>query len=138
MSVNTVADRCQAEVDRRLLPGEDAATALADFRECLKRSLRTGIAWDCSEPWLYVPPLAADLSSDLVRRLGAAIDAVAGPHRLDAVPYGTDASTLAAAGIPAVVFGPGDIAQAHTADEWVDLDEVSRAAEVLYRLALVE
>jgi acetylornithine deacetylase/succinyl-diaminopimelate desuccinylase-like protein len=52
------------------------------------------------------------------------------------VPYGTDASTIALAGIPAVVFGPGDIAQAHTCDEWIDLAEVESAAEVLYRLAV--
>ena len=52
-----------------------------------------------------------------------------------AVPYGTDASKIAQAGIPAIVFGPGDIAQAHTRDEWVALDEVEQASEILYRLA---
>jgi acetylornithine deacetylase len=52
-----------------------------------------------------------------------------------AVPYGTDASTLAGAGVPSVVFGPGDIARAHTCDEWVPLDEVEQASEILYRLA---
>ena len=53
-----------------------------------------------------------------------------------AVPFGTDASTIAEAGIPAVVFGPGDIRQAHTKDEWIELDQIERAAEILYRLAL--
>jgi acetylornithine deacetylase len=51
------------------------------------------------------------------------------------VPYGTDAAPLAAAGIPAVIFGPGDIAQAHTADEWIDLEQVEQASEILYRFA---
>ena len=51
------------------------------------------------------------------------------------MPYGTDASTLAGAGIPAVVFGPGDISKAHTVDEWVPLDEVEQAAEALFALA---
>ena len=45
------------------------------------------------------------------------------------------ASTLAWAGIPSVVFGPGDIARAHTCDEWVLLEEVEQAAEILYRLS---
>ena len=58
-----------------------------------------------------------------------------GTHQVGPVPYGTDASTIAEAGIPAVVFGPGDIAQAHTCDEWVDLAEVETASEILYRLA---
>ena len=51
------------------------------------------------------------------------------------VPYGTDASTIAEAGIPSVVFGPGDIAQAHTKDEWIELDQLEPAAEILFRFA---
>ena len=43
-----------------------------------------------------------------------------------AVPYGTDAGPLSQTGVPCVVFGPGDIAHAHTCDEWVPLDEKSR------------
>ena len=39
------------------------------------------------------------------------------------------------AGIPAVVFGPGDIAQAHTKDEWIDLAQLDPAAEILFRFA---
>src|SRR5439155_18541050 len=93
------------------------------------------IPMECSEPWMGNPALSPEGSAELVTRLGAAIDAVKGTHRVSAVPYGTDASTIAAAGIPAVVFGPGDIARAHTCDEWVPLDEVERASEVLYRLA---
>ena len=58
-----------------------------------------------------------------------------GPRSRIVVPYGTDASTLAAAGLPCVVFGPGDIAQAHTKDEWIDLTQVEQAAEILYRFA---
>ena len=34
-----------------------------------------------------------------------------------------------------MVFGPGDIAQAHTKDEWVELDQVEQAAEMLFRFA---
>jgi acetylornithine deacetylase len=33
--------------------------------------------------------------------------------------------------VPSVVFGPGSIAQAHTADEWIDLDQVDKAADIL-------
>jgi acetylornithine deacetylase len=69
-----------------------------------------------------------------VERLGNAIDQVSGSHEVVAVPYGTDAAPLAAAGLPAVVFGPGDIAQAHTCDEWVSLPEVEQASDILFRL----
>ena len=49
------------------------------------------------------------------------------------VTFGTDAACYDAAGVPTVVFGPGSIDQAHTADEWVPLAEVEQAAEALYR-----
>jgi acetylornithine deacetylase len=124
------------EIDRRLVPGEEPAAAPGQLMDWLRQRVPAELAYSCSEPWLSMPALGARGSEDLVRRLGAAIDAVAGPHVVEVVPYGTDASTLSAAGIPSVVFGPGDIAQAHTRDEWVDLAEVERGSEVLYRLAL--
>jgi acetylornithine deacetylase len=52
------------------------------------------------------------------------------------VPYGTDAGPLGATGLPCVVFGPGNIAQAHTCDEWVDLEQVRQAAEAYYEIAV--
>jgi acetylornithine deacetylase len=133
-SVNTVPDRCRIEIDRRFIPGEDAADIQCQVSDYLRR---TGpeIPFECSEPRIGAQPLSPERSGELVARLGAAIDAVVGRHDVMAVPYGTDAGTIAEAGIPAVVFGPGDIARAHTADEWVPLAEVEQAAEILYRLA---
>jgi succinyl-diaminopimelate desuccinylase len=51
------------------------------------------------------------------------------------VPYGSDASKLTRAGTPCVIFGPGRIEQAHAIDEYVDMDEVVRGAEMLVELA---
>jgi acetylornithine deacetylase ArgE len=134
-SVNTIPDRCFIEVDRRLLPGEDPNAAPAQLMAFLKEQPEIDFPFECSPPWMGNPALSPEGSAGLVDDLGRAIDAVVGSHRVHAVPYGTDAATIAAAGIPAVVFGPGDIAQAHTCDEWVSLDEVEQAGEILYRLA---
>lgn len=136
-SVNTVPDLCRIEVDRRLIPGEDplaAANQLSDF--LLKQGVDFAIK--ASEPYLNMPALAPDKSKELVTKLGQAIDSVVKKHEVITVPYGTDASTIAEAGIPTVVFGPGDIAQAHTCDEWIDLNEVEQASEILYRLACAD
>jgi acetylornithine deacetylase len=134
-SVNTVPDRCRIEVDRRLIPGEDAQAAPRQLAEFLKGA-GIDVPFECASMWIYYPALGPELSGELVTRLGQCIDAVKGSHEVITVPYGTDASTLAAAGIPSVVFGPGDIARAHTCDEWVPLDEVESASEILYKLAL--
>jgi acetylornithine deacetylase/succinyl-diaminopimelate desuccinylase-like protein len=134
-SVNTVPDRCRIEVDRRVIPGENARSAPKELAAYLRKQAGTEVRFDCSEPWLLAPALSSRGSEELVKQLGGAIDAVRGSHRVMPVPYGTDASTLAGAGIPMVVFGPGDIAQAHTCDEWISLDEVAAASEILYRFA---
>jgi acetylornithine deacetylase len=133
-SVNTVPERCRIEIDRRLLPGEDPMAAPGQLLAFLKER---GIDFplESEPPWMSKVALGPQLSGELVGLLGQAIDSVKGSHQVHAVPYGTDASTFAEAGIPAVVFGPGDIARAHTCDEWVPLDEVAEASEILYRLA---
>jgi acetylornithine deacetylase ArgE len=134
-SVNTVPDRCRIDVDRRLIAGEKPAEAWDDFRRSLEKETRQTVPFLCSEPWLSSPPLSPQGSEALVNELGRAIDSCRGGHEVVAVPYSTDAAVIAAAGIPSVVFGPGDIARAHTCDEWVPLDEVEQASEILYRLA---
>ncbi|MEW9570972.1 acetylornithine deacetylase [Rhodanobacter sp. Si-c] len=52
----------------------------------------------------------------------------------NAVDFWTEASLFSAAGYTAFVYGPGDIVQAHTADEWVALDQLQHYAEVIFRL----
>jgi acetylornithine deacetylase/succinyl-diaminopimelate desuccinylase-like protein len=49
------------------------------------------------------------------------------------VDYFCDAAILAAGGIPSVAFGPGNIAQAHTADEWISLAQLERARGLLLK-----
>ena len=133
VSPNTVPDRCRVELDRRLLPGESAADAIAAAEAFVRQ--RAGVPYTSLPPVFACPPLGAELSATLVAKLGACIDAVAGSHRVEAMPYGTDASTVAEAGIPVVVFGPGDIAQAHTKDEFIAVDQLHAAAEILVRFA---
>jgi acetylornithine deacetylase len=135
-SVNTVPDLCRIEVDRRVIPGEDPQAAPAQLAEFLRSEAGIDFPFTCAEPWMSKMALGPHGSEDLVRELGTAIDSVRGSHRIMPVPYGTDASTIAGAGTPAVVFGPGDIARAHTCDEWVPLDEVEQASDILYRFAV--
>jgi acetylornithine deacetylase len=50
-------------------------------------------------------------------------------------PYGTDAAAISAAGVPTVVFGPGSIDQAHTADEFIAIEELMLGTEIFYDIA---
>lgn len=135
ISVNTVPDRCTIEIDRRLLPGEDTQAAYADVQRYVARAVGSGLALEHEPPFLIGPALADTDNQALGALLAEVARGVVGHCQLVGVPYGTDASKIAAAGVPSVVFGPGSIAQAHTADEWIDLSELALAAEVYYRFA---
>ena len=52
----------------------------------------------------------------------------------NAVDFWTEAALFSAAGYTSFVFGPGDIAQAHAADEWVALDQLRRYADLVFRV----
>ncbi len=83
-----------------------------------------------------MPPLVAGRAESFLPGLRSAIERVGGrTPEVIGVPYGTDAGPLGEAGLPCVVFGPGDIAQAHTKDEWVELDQVRLASEMYFEIA---
>lgn len=134
VSVNTVPDSCVIEIDRRLIPGETGSGARAHFIQRLTEL--TDVPFVCEPLWMACPALDPSHADAVRTALGNAINRVEGKHEVLAVPFGTDASTITDAGIPAVVFGPGDINQAHTKDEWIELDQIDRAAEILYQLAI--
>ena len=134
-SVNTVPDQCRIEIDRRLIAGEIPEEQSGHLLAFLKDKAGIDFPFELTAPWIRMPALSPTGSEEIQGLLGAAIDAVHGSHKVHPVPYGTDAATLAWAGIPSVVFGPGDIAKAHTIDEWVPLDEVETASNILFRLA---
>jgi acetylornithine deacetylase len=135
VSANTVPDSCRADVDRRLLPGETFDSATADLEAFLRAQPGVDFPFTITKSSPGCAPLDPAPSVELVKRFGATIDSVVGKHTVHSVPFGTDASRIAVTGVPAVVFGPGDIAQAHTKDEWIDLSQLEPAAEILFRFA---
>jgi acetylornithine deacetylase len=77
------------------------------------------------------PGLTRDVNSPAVRLACA----LSGSNDVHAVSYGTEAGLFQGAGIPAVICGPGSIAQAHKADEFVALDQLDTCAAFLRRVA---
>ena len=137
--VNIVPERCTIEIDRRLIPGEDAQGALAEvdafLAECAADNPVLKIARE--EPFVVDWPLETPDDAAVVSAARAACANLNLPTQPTGVPYGTDASKLwALGGIPAIVLGPGSIAQAHTAEEYISLADVVAAAELYRRIAL--
>ncbi len=99
---------------------------------------RPGVKATREDPYISERGLDGPVDGSLVVAVQAAVAKVTGgavDATPDGVPYGTDATHLwGLAGIPTVVIGPGDIAQAHTIDEWVDLSDVRQCTEVYYEV----
>jgi acetylornithine deacetylase len=80
-------------------------------------------------------PSDVSVDSPLVQGLGAALRASGETVCVEGMSAWTDAALFNEAGIPAVCFGPGDISLAHAAEEYIPLDEIDRATDVLSALA---
>jgi acetylornithine deacetylase len=130
-SVNVVPDSCVIDIDRRVLPGEDSRKVRTEVMDYLKQRLDFPLHHD--EPYCLSSALGDELNGDVSKQLGSVIEGVVGPRNVIGVPFGTHASRVAAIGIPSVVFGPGDIAQAHTKDEWIAIDQLEKATEIYYQ-----
>jgi acetylornithine deacetylase len=78
-----------------------------------------------------VLPFGADPASEVV---SLALQ-LAGQNETFAVSYATEAGFFQNAGAPSVVIGPGDIAEAHIADEWIEAAELDKCMAFLRRLA---
>lgn len=127
ISVNAVPDRCTIEIDRRVLPGELREDVIPEVEAYLKDRLDFPV--EHAAPFVFSPPLGDDLNGLWADRLISAIAPVVGAKQKIGVAYGTHASRFAAVGVPSVVFGPGDIAQAHTKDEWICVDQLRHAVD---------
>jgi len=128
--VNVVPDRCEIDVDRRLLPGEEGRKAVGDVRTYLNSALQEELEMEVGSPDLVVPGLSLTSDHPLVQCVSAAVKEVTGQAVLNGTHGTTHAGHLSQAGIPAVVLGPGAMGQAHTATEELDLNQLEQAAAV--------
>ncbi len=126
--VNVVPDRCEIEVDRRLLPGEEGRRAVADVRSYLNDAIPEEIGMEVTGPDMVVPALDLRADDPLVQAVSAQVRQVTGKAPLEGMTGTTHAGPLAERGIPAVVLGPGAMGQAHTATEELDLNQLEQAA----------
>ncbi|HSM05973.1 MAG TPA: M20/M25/M40 family metallo-hydrolase [Longimicrobiales bacterium] len=127
-------ERCVLTLERRTLPDEPDGVFLGEVEACLARLGGRIPELDAVSRQDLVRP-GSDVSPDhpLVRGLLQAAEEEGHPPRVEGMTAWVDAAFLNRAGIPAVCFGPGSIARAHTADEEVPADEVRAASRILER-----
>jgi acetylornithine deacetylase len=131
IKANMIAPSAEVRFGFRPLPSMDVDHLHDHFR-----GLADPAALAHYEPTFFGPSLpAGDVASAEAKRLAARdlADELGLPIG-NAVDFWTEASLFSQAGMTALVFGPGDIAQAHTADEWIALDQLGTYTDHLIRL----
>ncbi|MDX6560638.1 MAG: formylaminopyrimidine deformylase, partial [Gaiellales bacterium] len=138
VAYSNFADYCALGLSLKYLPSERGDDVRAEFEQYIARVA-------AADPWLRehppeiewgvsgvsFPPSEVASDHPLVTGLTDAFRAVAGEPRLGGFEAVSDLAWLAEAGIPAVLYGPGDIAQAHSSAEYVGVDELVEVASVV-------
>jgi acetylornithine deacetylase len=123
---------CNVGLERRTLPGEDGAHFVHEIEAAIARvAARTPHFKASVSPGLIQQPNDVPRDHALVTGLAAAAAASGHVANIEGLSCWTDAALFTAAGIPAICFGPGDIALAHAAEEYVPVQEITIATDVL-------
>ena len=132
---STYPAHCSLRVERRTVSGETGDSVRAEF-ETLCTALRAQRDTYRAEVTLELFQPASDLAvtAPLTQALIAGLQKESLPSPVEGLSCWTDAALFNAAGIPALCFGPGDIALAHSAEEWVETEQIHQATAVLERV----
>ena len=131
IKANVIAPSAELRFGFRPLPSQSADALLAQFK-----AMADADSLGSFEQTFHGDPLPAGGGALAQSRNDAAIT-LAQSLQLEiapAVDFWTEAALFSAAGMTALVYGPGDIAQAHSADEWVWLSELAEAAQTYRRI----
>ena len=140
---STVPETLIAEGRFGILPGENMNAAHAEFETAIQRSAQTD-SWLAEHPpnveWFegQFEPADTPLDAPVIAALREAHGAVCGAEpAVHGVPYGSDLRFFTNhAGMHAVLYGPGDVALAHSMNESVPIEEVLQAAETVALMIL--
>jgi acetylornithine deacetylase len=123
---------CRLQLERRTVPGEDAATALAEIEAILARAAASDPALDARAAVTFErEPLDEDKDADVVVALAEAVREVTGrePSYASSAAW-MDAALIAEAGMPVVIIGPHGEGL-HGEVEWVDLASVQQCSDAV-------
>jgi len=135
-AVNIIARETRLNWECRPIPGADPDAITARVNDWVEAELlprmraKDANAFVQTVRDVLVPPFDApeSMAEHIARK-------ASGLNSAGAVAFVTEASLFAGAGIPAVICGPGDIAQAHQPDEFIERDQLAACLEFLDRIA---
>ena len=132
--INIVPERCAISIDIRTVPGQDWRTTFTNLESHVRAQCDDlgDVKLIFDEPSHFSPSFETPAEHSLVQTTCE----VLGDTKTGIVPFGCDGSKIAARDIPTIVLGPGDIAQAHTKDERITLENLEDGADAYEKLAV--
>ncbi|MEL7533673.1 MAG: acetylornithine deacetylase [Bacteroidota bacterium] len=136
IATNVIADECSFSWDARLIPADDLAEINAEYdafcrsREAELRQIFPDFKITTEElhPWVPCLDTPADWPVvDFIKKLS-------GSDQLDAVSYAAEAGQFAEGGFQSVICGPGSIAQAHRANEFIAIEQLDAGVKMIQDL----
>ncbi len=134
---SSVADELTAEIRIGVAPGETVEAVEQEFEDRLATTVAEDPFFDSGAPEferfsIQFEPAEIDAEEPIVRAVQSAMEAAGlDDTAVRGATYGADSRHYVHAGIPTVLFGPGQIQQAHFPDESIDWDDVLAAGELL-------
>lgn len=136
-AINIIARECLLNWEFRPIPGTDPAAIVARVETWVKDELLP--AMQATHPSCAIENICELTVPPLDAANGSVAEAIAreatGLNSTGTVAFVTEASLFAEAGIPAIVCGPGDIAQAHQPDEFIEIGQIDACLDFLERIA---
>ena len=138
IALNVIPDHAEIEFEVRNLPGDDPSVVIDAARAYTEQTLvpemrnahaGSAIEW---QPLTDYPALARQPNAEWLEQLACA---AAGNAETGTVSFGSEGGLFQAIGVPTVVCGPGSIEQAHKADEYVTLAQLSKCLDFIDALA---
>jgi len=134
-AANIIPDQCSVVIDRRVVAGEDAAAVVDELHAVLASAgLPPGTDYVLTTHIAH-PPMSGRASADWCALVGRVLSGLGLSDQGSGAAFATHGGFLDAAGVPSVVLGPGDIAQAHRKDEFITLDQLEQGVAV-YRAVM--
>lgn len=132
----SVPDVCEIDVDRRTIPGETSDDVLRELNAVLEaaKAKEPALDFEIGTPFLDIPPLDTSADAPVMKAIMSACRSIAGSSDVSAFPGSTDAPNF---GCPAVICGPGDLAQCHSLNEYVSIAQIEDAVRI-YIHAILE
>lgn len=134
---NVIADQCSFQWDVRVIPQDSIDQVLNEFKtycDGLENELKQkygGAEIITKEHHPPVPPLSTNEDATLVKM----VNSITGSQSLHTVAYAAEAGQFAQGGFETIICGPGDIAQAHRAKEFVAIDQLEKCMEMIKGLS---